>query len=182
MWLFSLQIQPLIQRITVEDSIFFNQWYTDHGTMMGHSMAFAVPSGRLLFTARPQGFSFTTRKLEFFGRTPRPRTAPFCLAESPLFEFPLSECDGASFELLGAPIGIATLTEMFLRSKIDSCRRTVKLFEQVRDPRARFHMHRLSASACRVTHVFKPGDPHHAPDPAAEFEPLQRSSYESSMM
>ena len=55
--------------------------------------------------------------------------------------------------MLGAPIGNETFTKAYIRSKFDACTRTLSLIEQVPEARTRFHLHRVTASVCRINHV-----------------------------
>lgn len=94
-----------------------------------------------------------------------------------LTEIPLTKCSRDGFELRGAAIGNRVFTESFLRAKVDGCRRTLQLLHHFRDPRARFHMHRICASACLLNRAFRLASPLYAVSAADDFDALQRACY-----
>lgn len=90
---------------------------------------------------------------------------------------PLTECSRDGFELLDASISNRAFTESFLRAKVDGCCRTLQLLHHVRDPRARFDMPQICASACLLNHAFPLANLQYAVSAADDFDALQRASY-----
>ena len=172
MLLFSLAIQPLVQRISTECRLSLNRWYPDDGTLIGPIHEVRKAMTILTQAGSHIGFSINVEKCRAFWPTTRPEKS-LPLTES----FPMHVSGDGGISLLGAPLGTDTFMADFLDTKIKTCSVSLSLLDDIPDARIRFHLHRVTGSVCRVEHSFRLTPPRVSLAPAIRFDDMQRAAY-----
>ena len=70
-------------------------------------------------------------------------------------DIPLHVVPDGGFDILGAPVGSRAYMERRLQDKLDTCNDALSLIEDIPGARIKFHLHRMSGSACRAQHLFR---------------------------
>ena len=150
MLLFSLVIHPLARAVDQATSLDVHRWYADDSTLVGRHEDICTAVEIIKEQGPALGFHINPTKSTLFWPVSNPQY-PSCAAV--LAHFPTCTIAADGTDVLGAPIGNEDFTKTFLRSKISACQRTLGLIAQVPEARTRFHLHRVTASVCRINHV-----------------------------
>lgn len=173
MLLFSLALQPLARRISHECDVLMNRWYADDGTIIGRIDEVAKAL-KILNTEGPtHQFFLNPAKTRVFW----PSLSPDLLL--PLTTVaPLHVIEDGGLELLGAPIGSDSFMTQYITRKLQNCNSALAHLDHIPEARVRFHLHRVSASACRMQHLFRLVPPTFAFSFAQQFDRDQLKAYE----
>ena len=79
--------------------------------------------------------------------------------------------------LLGIPIGTTQCVDPQIEKKLDSCATILESLNDIPDTRIKFHMHRVSASACKIDNPFRLKAPQQSILHALRFDEEQIQAY-----
>lgn len=156
MLLLSLAIQPagcpesraaLVSCLSRHCRLALNRWYADDSTLVGPIDEVLKALTILRHNGPASGFYLNISKCRAY----RPTTTPANLSRL-LKIFPLHSSRDGGLVLLGAPLG----TDAYIRqhlNEVHSCQASLRLLDDIPDPRSRFHLNRVTCSACILEHV-----------------------------
>lgn len=174
MLLFFLCIQPLLKRISQECELEMNCWYADDGLLVGPIDEVANALRILLDVGPSYNFHINPSKtVVFWSTTSQHKLRPL------LSVLPLEASPRDGITTLGASIGSKEYMLSFLRSRMSRCNELLTELQRIPDARISFHLHRLSASSCKVQHAFQLTPPDISMSLAKEFDKCQMEFYSS---
>ena len=118
------------------------------------------------------GFNMNIAKCRAFWPTTQPS-----LLDSLTLSFRLHVSQEEGTALVGAPLGTGAFVKSYLEAKVDSVSDSLTMLECIPDARICFHLHRVSGSVCRVSHVFRLTPPRLSLPTAIRFDQDQRAAY-----
>ena len=172
MLLFSLAIQPLIRRISQTCNLAMNRWYADDGTLAGR-LSDALKALRIHVSEGPtHQFYLNPNKTAVYWPC-FPATYPKSLTSL----LPSSNISGQGIALLGTPIGSSSYMVRHVSQRLHDVDNALELLEDITDARIKFHLHRLTASVCRIHHLFRLFPPNFSLPFARQFDNAQIRAY-----
>ena len=172
MLFFSLAMQPLIRRISQTCKMYLNRWYADDGTLAG-PLTKVLHALRLLISEGPSHQCFLNpSKIRMFWPCPPAEYPPSLVSV-----LPTQNISSEGLELLGVPIGTSAFMARHMRAKLQECDTALTLLDDISDARTQFHLHRMTASVCRVQHMFRLVPPRISTPFAKAFHDSQLKSY-----
>lgn len=172
MLLFSLSIHPLIRRISRECNLLMNRWYADDGTIIGR-ISEVHRALRILQTDGPtHHFWINSSKTKaFWPIMTTSKLSDICRATG------IDTTPKQGLPLLGVPVGTDEYMASHVNDKLEQSQSLLTSLAAVPDPQIRFHLHRLTASTCKMLHLFRLLPPDFASPFASQFDSMQLTAY-----
>ena len=150
MLLFSLALRPL-NRLTLQScDVLMNRWYADDGTIIGR-IDEVVKALEIIKKEGPKyRFYLNPAKNRVFWPKQRSDNLQALTAVDSLHVI-----EDGGVELLGTPIGTELYMAQYLKEKLKKCNTALSHLHCIPEARTRFHLHRVSGSACRMQHLFR---------------------------
>ena len=127
-----------------------NRWYADDGTLIGQIDE--VAKALDIITKQGPRFQFFLNSLKtrvFWPNRQADLLSPLLTVGPPRI------IDAGGVDPLGAPIGSPNFMEKYIREKLKTCKTALAHLDHIPEARMPFHLHRVSASAYRLQHVFR---------------------------
>ena len=172
MFLFSLAIQLLISRISQTCNLAMNRWYEEDGTLAGR-LPDVLKALRILVSEGPtHQFYLNPNKTAVYWPC-FSATYPKSLTSL----LPSGNISGEGIALLDVPIGSSTYMARHVSQKLHDVNNALELLEDIPDARVKFHLHRVTASVCRLHNLFRHLPPKFFLPFACQFDNAQIQAY-----
>ena len=172
MLLFSLATHELFRKIEEECHLPLNVYYADDGIIAG-PIAEIKKALQLLQNLGPE-YQFFVNMSKTRAYVPSGSATTIAGLTELL---PEENISSMGISLLGIPIGKRQYIDARIREKLDSCAAILDSLKDIPDARIKFHMHRVTASACKVYHLFRLTNPRHSLPHALKCDEHQLQDY-----
>lgn len=151
MLLFCLVIQSMIKKITAEYDLDLNVWFVDDGTLVGKLSE--VRKALDIIAAEGVKVQYTMKPETSKAYWPTISHAKIRLMTD---EYPLALQDGAGgLVLMVFPLSSPLFCAAFLDEKMKAVEQSLQETAGIPDARLAYHVHRMTASACRATDLMR---------------------------
>ena len=147
----ALAIHPIVQRIEAKCDLIVHRWYADDGLLVGKIDQVKLALDIIAEYGARISFILQPSKTKAFWPTHnilllKPLTKAYDLDLRP---------PSNGFKILGVPLRSPAFVANFIRKKMDAIDASLALAATIPDARIGHNIHRVTASACRMTHLLR---------------------------
>ena len=173
--MFALAIHPIVRKVEAACKLNVHRWYADDGLIGGEIREVRRALRIIAEEGQKINFLLQPSKTKAYWPTQCDGNLKSLIDDFALDIRPPSE----GLTTLGVPLGMHAFTDNFLRENFETIDNAIALAVTIQDGRMAHNIHRVTASACRVTHLLRLIPPSDATARWIDFDNRQSSWFES---